>query len=923
MEIAKKIGKVVLYIILGIFILLIVISLFIDPIAKRFLENQVAKADEGQYSLRLDEVDISLLRGNFRMHGLRFETDTAHHETPPIAFVTANEIAAEGVSWLTFLLEEKLLLDEIRLDQLEVALYARQSLAETEEEEEDPSPFRLRNLDIYPALKDQVDRLRLRDLTLNDISLTLANVTTQDTLNFNARELRADSDDILIDADKLFTDNRAFYATYINFEGEDISVAISGNRSLEYETGFLRFNTDEEMMKILVQELRFMESGIQRQDTMMYAALENFSLTNLDMQRLQEERTGYIENIRLTGFDLVNNHAPAPDTLEDEQQIDFAELSFGAEMPEVMDRLELEELDIQHVSLRQRNMLTMEDFNLHAFKMVVDETPAFAQNRFLHAQEMESSLEHLALSMGATNEPMLHINLAGLAMEVQEGVGNIGFQELQVNPGEKPDDEFWFEARIGPLNVFRLDTRQLIDRQLSVDSIAIETPQILAHMAAQEQEMPRERPQQEQEAMAPDLYPAIADFLNSFRLGKLAVIGADIELSGMEGFEEKVRFPAMYMQLRDVLIAEGTAFEGKRVLHSEDIAFRVEDIDLTLPDDIYHLKFDFARFSTFEKFFEVGGFTYNYGDQKKQDILEDIAGNMLMSVKNKHFRIDNLNFQELIKNQAFLAEDIQAEGLELYVFVDEHFPLEEEVEKTAEEAAGPEGATKMPQEMLKHLDIPIYLGSLDLSSGHIIYEELLEGADTAGVMELTEFFLKADNITNQQNRLQENGDMILRAGAKVMDDGKFQTEMVFDMDSDANEVLISGTVDSLDLTTLNRFTTYTSRLALSSGQLHTLNWDIKADEENASGKMEMAYEDLNIRISEGVGSDTTGVLKDIGAFLANKLVLESDVPAEDPEEPEVVEVEAEKEEEQGFIDYYVETLVDGLLDLMLTISFLL
>lgn len=923
MQILKKIGKIFLYIILGIIILLFIAGLFLDPIAKRVLEDQVANADEGQYSLSLESVDVSVLGGNFRLHGMRFETDTAHSETPPVAFVTADEIAIEGVSWLTFLLEDRLQTDRIFFDNLNLAVYARvtQEQEEEEEEEEQP-PFRLENLDIYPIIEEQVDRVRLRDLGFNDISLTLVNVTSQDTLNFDARELNLNSDDILIDANKLITDSRAFYATYINFEGHDVKIERTGNRLLQAETEFLRFRTDEEMMQILVQEMHFLESGLQKQDTMMYVSLQDFSLTNLDMKRLQDERTGHIEQIRLNSLSFINNNVAAPDTAvmadtaQQDQQMNLAELSFGENMPEVMDRLELDELDIIDVNARQGDMLRLEDFDLQAHRIVVDENPAFAENRFLHAGEMESKLGLLAVSMG---EPMMHLTMAGFAMEVDQGVGSISFTELQAVPEEKPEDEMWFQAELGPLNVISLDTRNIQNRQFSIDSIALESPKITAHMPPAEKEEVEEEVKYE----APDLYPAIADVLDQFHLRKFAVIGADITLSGMEVIEEEFRIPALYLQLRDVLIAEGTAYEGNRVLHTEDIAFRVEDLNYHIPESGYEVKLDYARFSTFEQFLELGEMDYSYEDKAKNvEILEEEQDNMLMSVKNDYFRIDHLNFQQLVRNQAFFAGSMRAEGLDLYVYVDDNYPLEEETEKAAEEAAGP-AAKQLPQDILKNLETPLNLENFTLRSGNIVYEQMLADADTAGRMEVTDFFVAAENVTNQREQYRQNREMTLRAGGKIMDDGAFKTEMVFDMLSDTNQARITGTVDSLDMTELNEFTTYVSRLAISSGQLHTLNWDFEADEVLARGKMEMSYEDLSIKISEGVGSDTTGVLKDIGAFLANNLVLETDVPAEDPKEPEVVEVEVENEEDMGFVDLYVQALMDGMLEMMLTISFLL
>ena len=161
MHTLKKVGKVFLYLILGLVVLLFVAGLFIDPIAKKIMIKQVDKAAGGQYSLALDDVDISILAGNFSLTGVILETDTTDPDVPPIAFLKADEITVNGVSWLTYLLDSRLSMDKVYFNKLNVQLLAR-TVDSTQQQTKEEKPFRLRQLDIYPAIKEQVDRFHLK-----------------------------------------------------------------------------------------------------------------------------------------------------------------------------------------------------------------------------------------------------------------------------------------------------------------------------------------------------------------------------------------------------------------------------------------------------------------------------------------------------------------------------------------------------------------------------------------------------------------------------------------------------------------------------------------------------------------------------------------------------------------------------------------
>lgn len=891
--------------------MLFLVGLFIDPIAKRLLEKQVSNVAEGQYSLALEDLDISILAGSVSLTGIRFTTDTVVADSTPYAFMRANKVAIEGVSWLTYLLDQRLQTDRIYLDSPDIELITR-TVTQQQDTTQQGGPFKLEQLDIYPAIKKQVDRVLLEDLALNDLSLTVVNETTQDTLLLNAGELNFKSDNVLVDAHTFFTDERAFYATRINFQGKDLLVTRTGNNNLRGAAGELQFITKEEYMSVLGDNLLFFQDTLPQFDTTLFVGLQEFALEELNLNKIQEESVAPINKISLTGLKVVNNMPPAsktsssPDTASS-QSFNISELSLGQSLPEFIDRVELKELDINQVFVRQGDSIKVEDFNLHANQIVIGNQAAFAENRFLHAASMESRTEQIKVSMG---DPIQNLVLNGLSIDFDNGTGTIGFKELEVNPSVTTDKTMWYEATVGPVKVVGINTTEILDRKLSIDSIGILDPVVLVNM----QESPKEQKSQSSTAQQgnkelPSLYPAIEGFLDQLRLRKLAVIEGDVRIADVGSSDYGVVIPAFYLQLSDVLIAEGTAFEGDRVLHAADIAVRMENISYPMPDSVYSIELGLFRLSTYEQFLEADNFRLTYSDDY-EEFLKGPETNQIYSITNEDFRMDGIQFQQMIQNKGIFIESVKSDGLEVYVYKNANYPA-----KTSTKG----NSTGMPQKMLNQIGMPLYVGSFELSSGHFIYETLPSEADTAGVLEVTDLFFLANNVTNVPRRLKVDPEIFLKAGGMLMGSGAFQTEMLINMLNDSSLVQITGKVDTLDLTKLNRFAIYTTPVAISSGTLYEMDWNIKADEKNATGTLLMSYEDLKIQVSSPSSSDTTGIFKDIGSFLVNTLALEEDVPAEDPKEPEKAKISHERDKDKSFVDYYISALMDGLKDIVITI----
>ncbi|WP_373495427.1 hypothetical protein, partial [Aquiflexum sp.] len=305
MKLFKKIIKILGFIVVGIVTLFIIASIIIDPFMRDFLEKEINMADKGQYSAKIDRVNVSIIRGNFIVEGIHLVTDTvkARENETPVIELDAKEISVEGVSWLNFLLTNNLQLNRVSL--LDLVLEAK--VRTVPEDTEDTGPFKWEDLNIYPMIKDQIDRVRLSDLRFGNIDLKLINVESADTLKFNAEDFNLFSDDILIDADRVFTDGRAFFASEIDIQGRNVTVDRVGSPQFQIFLELIEFETRESEFSMLSENARFFKQGESAQDTVLFASAQEFVFTDLNMNRVQEDSVANVNRIFLGHLTLINN----------------------------------------------------------------------------------------------------------------------------------------------------------------------------------------------------------------------------------------------------------------------------------------------------------------------------------------------------------------------------------------------------------------------------------------------------------------------------------------------------------------------------------------------------------------------------------------------------------------------------------------
>ena len=430
----------------------------------------------------------------------------------------------------------------------------------------------------------------MNDLRFSTIGLTLINIESSDSLKFDAEEFNLYSDDILLDANKVFTDARAFYASRIDIQGKDVNINRLGNTQWQVGTELIEVETRESDIGMTSENAHYFMRGDKVQDTVLFASAQEFNVVELGLQRVKEDSVANIQSILLNDLIMVNNleiksdeKATAGDAGKTTTQFDIAEFSLGDNLPELLDRASMEEIKLQNINYRQQDNIKVVGLDFSTQGLVIDKNPAFADNRFLHANHFEFSIDKVDF---LENNQMLQIALNEFQVSMENGTGSLGFSTLSANHAERAQGKMYAEATLNGFNLIGINTKELPDKKFAIDSIAIADPNFLVDLGGSKEV-------DEKGNDAPlDLYPLIEDLLKEVQINKVAIIKGALKLSELEGNSNRIHLPAVYVQFSDILIAEGTGLAGVRVLHADDIAVRLEKLDFPLPDNVHRARLD-------------------------------------------------------------------------------------------------------------------------------------------------------------------------------------------------------------------------------------------------------------------------------------------------------------------------------------------
>ncbi|MFO7825654.1 MAG: hypothetical protein R6V72_17075 [Cyclobacterium sp.] len=284
--------------------------------------------------------------------------------------------------------------------------------------------------------------------------------------------------------------------------------------------------------------------------------------------------------------------------------------------------------------------------------------------------------------------------------------------------------------------------------------------------------------------------------------------------------------------------------EYMNTISTKDLSFNTTDQRMVIEQVSFHNKLD--KYEYINKF------------EKETNWME---------LSNARLQVEGMDFQEFFRKGRIMAASLHLDQMELEVFRDKRKP---------------EDTTKRPKmvhEILGELPRQLDLKTISIDGAYIAYEERPDTkAPSAGKIFFDQVNGEITGFSNVKDESADNDTLKILAQGRLMGTGLIDMQANYLINDENGKFFMKGKVGGMVLAPLNDLIMPATRVALKSGRLNDLYFDIEADELEGTGEVIVKYEDLEIEILDKNFERDQNIFRKLGAFLANKVVIRSQNP---------------------------------------------
>ncbi|SHM42603.1 protein of unknown function [Cyclobacterium lianum] len=377
------------------------------------------------------------------------------------------------------------------------------------------------------------------------------------------------------------------------------------------------------------------------------------------------------------------------------------------------------------------------------------------------------------------------------------------------------------------------------------------------------------------ETVTPDL-----EEINTEELGGGSDSGKDYQNIGLNHLRvNQVSFEnrdsatdSVRLSIKDLFVFADGFNLSKEDRQSRDALFSVDNIEGYMDEARLHI-------NDYRNIIRAKDFSFNTTDRKL--MIQQVAFNNKlekyayvnqfdketnwMELSDGRLQVDGMDFQEYFRNGKIMVDSMQLAQIQLHVFRDKR--------KQEDTSRRP----KMIHEILNELPRQVQLRHIAIEDAYIAYEERPDTqAPTSGKI----FFDQVNgNISGFSNMKSGNDTLKVSAKGRLMGKGLIDMQADYLTNDESGQFFIRGSIGGMVLAPLNDLIMPATRVALKSGRLNELFFNISANDLEGTGDVIVRYEDLEIEILDKNYQRDQNIFRKLGAFLANKVVIPSQNPS--------------------------------------------
>ena len=387
-----------------------------------------------------------------------------------------------------------------------------------------------------------------------------------------------------------------------------------------------------------------------------------------------------------------------------------------------------------------------------------------------------------------------------------------------------------------------------------------------------------------------DLYPYVEHLVNSVQIKHLDIRNAHLNFDWLQKsmFNNKVNLSFEGIQL-------GENQPPNNLLNSQSFTISTTNLAARSKDEMYEFTIDSLIYKSSRNSVRLQNLGITPLADKRRFQLKTGYQTDVVNAKIEFVEFTGINEKRWLQDNVLDARKLLIGTAVLDIYRNKRFPFNDKQRP------------EWPQNHIKKLNQPFVFDSVVLLNSRIKYSELLPIFDEPGTVEFTEFKLQGGRLTNIIEELNKNKIFHLNAEARLQNEGLLKAQFAFDMKSPDYEHTVKGSLGPMPLTPLNTMLMKTAPVAVESGSLNRLDFNISFKGDTAQGEMYMVYDNLRIAVLDYSNEDAQKAW--LTSFLANRLKINNQNQGGNTPKP--VNIEHDRDESRSIFNFWWKSLYSG------------
>lgn len=432
------------------------------------------------------------------------------------------------------------------------------------------------------------------------------------------------------------------------------------------------------------------------------------------------------------------------------------------------------------------------------------------------------------------------------------------YEKMKLN-GTAPENIFSLKVfKLSLKNVKPLKVYQ--QKKLDIKNITIQNPELSVYYTKLNNQNAKK-----EDNRTP--YERIKKSLKELKIASIFLTDVKFKYVDQSYRKPKVTsFDQMNIRLNDILVDSTSHLDSSRIFSTKDVIAEINNYSYATPDSLYRININHAYVSSQNKQLKISGMELEPRLGEMQFSAQFKKQNERYKISFDSILVNDIRFHQLIDRRRLKSSHVTLSNGNVAVFLNRAKPP-----KTIDKGVN------FPNLALQRLKWNVVADTVVIKNTSIAYAEYNPKTESKGTVYFKRLNGRIFNVTNDTVALQKNNVADAYIQTYLMDKGKIDIHIAFNLQDKKGAFSYDGTLGPMNLTALNPLTKPLSMLTTNSGQVQSMDFNIKGNVDGAKGKLVLKYTDLNIGIMKKGDDDN---LKKSGfiSFLANALLVDNANP---------------------------------------------